>query len=78
MIQSLAERAETLLRQKYVTRADERQKQIGLSYVEAETKDLAKTLAEFAAKEGGIMECPTCHGVGGECEECNGTGGVQL
>lgn len=37
----------TWLRRKYVTRADARQREMGLSYVTAETKDLAKEIARF-------------------------------
>ncbi len=40
--------AQALVDRKYVARADERQKAMGLAYVEAERQDLAKTLASFA------------------------------
>lgn len=40
----------TFLHQKYVQRADERQKAMGLIYMEAETHDLAKEIARFARR----------------------------
>jgi hypothetical protein len=40
--------AEATLRRAYIARADERQKAMGLSYIEAETRDLAKFIARFA------------------------------
>ncbi|WP_047308811.1 hypothetical protein [Rhodopseudomonas palustris] len=40
-----------MLARKYVARADERQKAMGLSYVTAEFNDLAATVAQFAASE---------------------------
>lgn len=36
------------LKRKYVQRADQRQKDMGLSYTEAETTDLARTMARYA------------------------------
>lgn len=81
-IQAIMDSAEELLRQKYVVRADDRQKAMGLSYLEAETKDLAKTVADFVMKEMDIIECPKCSGFGQihgeECDECWGKGGVSL
>jgi hypothetical protein len=38
-----------LLKRKYFQKADKRQKAMGLSYTEAETTDLAKTMVMFAA-----------------------------
>lgn len=43
----LLHEVEAFLRRKYVTRADKRQRAMGLSYVTAETKDLAKEIAKF-------------------------------
>jgi hypothetical protein len=43
----LIEEAFALLCRKYVQRSDERQKDMGLQYTEAETHDLAKTIAQF-------------------------------
>lgn len=43
----LLHEVEAFLRRKYVTRADKRQLAMGLSYVTAETKDLAKEIAKF-------------------------------
>jgi hypothetical protein len=40
----------TFLHQKYVQRADERQKAMGLIYMEAETHDLAKEITRFARR----------------------------
>lgn len=40
----------TFLHQKYVQRADERQKAMGLLYMEAETHDLAKEITLFARR----------------------------
>jgi hypothetical protein len=48
MLKQLREDAEAMLRRKYVARADERQKAIGLSYVTVETNDLAHFIAAFA------------------------------
>lgn len=48
MLKQLREDAEELLRRKYVARADERQKAMGLSYVTVETTDLADFVAAFA------------------------------
>jgi len=42
-----AEKIEEFLRKKYVVRADSRQRGLGLSYITAETKDLAKTIHKF-------------------------------
>lgn len=47
-LEQLQEEALLLLKRRYVQRADERQKQMGLSYTEAETTELAKTIAAFA------------------------------
>lgn len=40
--------AQIYLDRMYVARADERQKSMGLAYIEAERQDLAKTLVKFA------------------------------
>jgi len=42
-----AEQIKQFLRRKYVVRASERQKAMGLAYVEAEISDLAKEIARF-------------------------------
>ena len=47
--EEIAERADAMLRQKYVVRADARQREMGLSYIEAETSEMARTIARFAA-----------------------------
>ena len=47
--EEIVERADAMLRQKYVVRADARQAEIGLSYIEAETSEMARTIARFAA-----------------------------
>lgn len=39
--------AERWLRRVYVARADDRQKRMGLSYVTAETDDLAREIVKF-------------------------------
>lgn len=44
---NLAAQVEAFLRRKYVIRADARQASMGLSYVEAETTDLAKEITRF-------------------------------
>ena len=41
--------AYALLKRKYTQRSDARQKEMGLSYTTAETRDLAKTLVQFAS-----------------------------
>lgn len=43
----LLHEVEAFLRRKYVTSADKRQRDLGLSYVTAETKDLAKEISRF-------------------------------
>ncbi len=44
-------RAQAFVDQKYVARADDRQRAMGLAYVEAERCDLAREIARFAAGE---------------------------
>lgn len=44
-------RAQALVDRKYVARADERQRDMGLAYVEAERQDLAREIASFAEDE---------------------------
>lgn len=49
-------RAQALVDRKYVARADERQKAMGLAYVEAERQDLAREIAKFALEvAGGLL-----------------------
>ncbi len=48
LVEQIRERAYAALRQKYVVRSDSRQKSMGLSYVEAETRDLSEFIATFA------------------------------
>ena len=40
--------AQTYLDRMYVARADERQKSMGLAYIEAERQDLARSFVKFA------------------------------
>lgn len=47
----LLERAQALVDRKYVARSDDRQKAMGLAYVEAERVDLAREIARFAFDE---------------------------
>lgn len=47
----LMARAQSLVDRKYVARADERQRAMGLAYVEAERVDLAREMAVFAVNE---------------------------
>ena len=44
-------RAQAFVDRKYVSRADERQRAMGLAYVEAERQDLAREMALFAMDE---------------------------
>lgn len=44
-------RAQVFVDRKYVARADARQREMGLAYVEAERTDLAKEIARFAQEE---------------------------
>jgi hypothetical protein len=44
---------------KYVQRADDRQKEMGLQYTEAETHDLAKTIAKFMVARERERRWPT-------------------
>ena len=44
----LLAKAQAFVDRKYVARADERQKSMGLAYVEAERQDLAREIARFA------------------------------
>jgi NAD(P)-dependent dehydrogenase (short-subunit alcohol dehydrogenase family) len=44
-------RAQAFVDRKYVMRADERQKEMGLAYVEAERQDLAREIARFCESE---------------------------
>jgi hypothetical protein len=48
---TLIERAQAYVDRKYVARADDRQRSMGLAYVEAEREDLAREFAKFAADE---------------------------
>ena len=45
----IVKRADAMLRQKYTVHADARQAELGLSYITAETSELARTIARFAA-----------------------------
>jgi hypothetical protein len=47
----LLARAQEFVDRKYVARADERQRALGLSYIEAERVDLAREMARFAQAE---------------------------
>lgn len=44
-------RAQAFVDRKYVTRADARQKAMGLAYIEAERVDLAKEITRFVISE---------------------------
>jgi ribosome assembly protein YihI (activator of Der GTPase) len=44
-------RAQAYVDRKYVARSDERQRAMGLAYVEAEKDDLAREFARFAVDE---------------------------
>jgi hypothetical protein len=46
----LLERAQAFVDRKYVVTSDERQKAMGLGYVTAERRDLAREIARFAAE----------------------------
>lgn len=46
--EELLAKAQAFVDRKYVARADERQKSMGLAYVEAERRDLAREIARFA------------------------------
>lgn len=48
---TLLTRAQAFLDRKYVARADERQKSMGLAYVEAERQDLAREMVNFIKQE---------------------------
>jgi hypothetical protein len=48
LIDELAQKAKDYLAARYVERADDRQKAMGLSYITAETTDLAQFVADFA------------------------------
>lgn len=56
---SLLTRAQQMVDRKYVARADERQKSMGLAYVEAERQDLAREIVRFVepyiARAGNMM-----------------------
>lgn len=51
MDNELLDRAQAFVDRKYVARADERQKAMGLAYVEAERVDLAREIARFVVSE---------------------------
>lgn len=44
-------RAQAYVDRKYVMRADKRQKEMGLAYIEAERQDLAREIARFCVQE---------------------------
>jgi len=52
----LIEEAFALLCRKYVQRSDDRQKEMGLQYTEAETHDLAELIAKFTASRVDKLE----------------------
>jgi hypothetical protein len=56
MTHDLLPKAQALVDRKYVARADERQKSMGLAYVEAERQDLAKEIAMFATDHAATLE----------------------
>jgi outer membrane lipopolysaccharide assembly protein LptE/RlpB len=47
----LLRRAQAHVDRKYVARADDRQRALGLAYIEAERADLAREMARFACDE---------------------------
>lgn len=49
--EALLTRAQAFVDRKYVTRSDDRQKEMGLAYVEAERQDLAREIVRFVLAE---------------------------
>jgi hypothetical protein len=52
--EDMVARAQAFVDRKYVTRADERQKAMGLAYIEAERQDLAREMTRFAISEASL------------------------
>jgi hypothetical protein len=58
---------EAFLRRKYVTHADKRQEEMGLEYLTAEVRDLAKEVARFVnGGDAPFREGELVHKVGGD------------
>ncbi|MEY9885857.1 hypothetical protein [Bradyrhizobium barranii] len=55
-MESLLAQAQACVDRKYVVRADERQKAMGLGYVTAERTDLAREIASFTAQQTAALE----------------------
>ena len=53
---TLEREVELWLRRKYITRSDARQKAMGLDYVEAETRDLAREISRFILEREGLLK----------------------
>ncbi|MCE9567419.1 MAG: hypothetical protein K8U57_35915 [Planctomycetes bacterium] len=51
LIDEITERALVMLDGKYIARADDRQRELGLAYIVAERKDLAREIASLILAE---------------------------
>lgn len=56
MKKALLAQAQAFVDHKYVVRADERQKSMGLGYVTAERTDLAREIARFTAEQTAALK----------------------